>query len=323
MLISDKVYGTFDLTEPVLLELINSKPLQRLKGISQYGLPPEMYHHKGFSRYDHCVGVMLLLRKLGASIEEQVAGLLHDLSHTAFSHVVDWVVGNQIAEDYQDQMHQKIIMDSDIPGILLKYGFEVSTVLDYHNYPLLEQPAPGLCADRIAYALREFLDWAVPEIAPVCVSALIQQNHKIVFSSRDAADQFARAFLKCQTEHWGAAETCLRYHLLAEALKTAIAAKVISFDDLYQDDRYVLKKLKQSTNSTIQRSLALLSGQLHFTVNPENQQYSFHKKFRYVDPEFLEKGSVQRLSPVDPSYQLLLEHHRKINEQGIKVSLRQ
>lgn len=34
---------------------------------------------------------MLLLRKLGASLEEQLASLLHDISTFAVSHVADWV----------------------------------------------------------------------------------------------------------------------------------------------------------------------------------------------------------------------------------------
>jgi len=50
------------------------------------------------TRFDHSVGVMLLIRKLGAGsspasalLKEQVAALLHDVSHTAFSHVIDYV----------------------------------------------------------------------------------------------------------------------------------------------------------------------------------------------------------------------------------------
>lgn len=34
---------------------------------------------------------MLLNRQLDASMEEQIVALLHDVSHTAFSHVIDYV----------------------------------------------------------------------------------------------------------------------------------------------------------------------------------------------------------------------------------------
>ncbi len=81
--IYDKVYGKEKIKEPVLIELINSDSIQRLKGISQFGMPDEYYHLKTFSRKEHSIGVLILLRRMRANLEEQVAGLLHDVSHTA------------------------------------------------------------------------------------------------------------------------------------------------------------------------------------------------------------------------------------------------
>src|SRR5882672_946575 len=133
MIVGDRTYGKTDITSEVILELINSKPLQRLKGIAQYGIPDVFYHHKNYSRYEHSVGVMLLLRRLGASEEEQIAGLLHDVSHTAFSHVIDWVVGEGGAESYQDEQHEHFIRESEIPRILKKHGYAVERITDYHH----------------------------------------------------------------------------------------------------------------------------------------------------------------------------------------------
>lgn len=84
MTVFDKIYGREDIKEPVLQELLKTEPVLRLKGISQFGMPNRYYPFKGFSRYEHSVGVMLLLGRLGASVEEQVAGLLHDVSHLRF-----------------------------------------------------------------------------------------------------------------------------------------------------------------------------------------------------------------------------------------------
>ncbi len=44
---------------------------------------------------------MMLVNRLGGSLEEQIAALLHDVSHTAFSHVIDYVL---------EQKRRKIIM---------------------------------------------------------------------------------------------------------------------------------------------------------------------------------------------------------------------
>jgi len=84
MIVNDKLYAKVEITSPVLLELIKSKSMQRLKKIAQHGIPNKYYHYAGGNRFDHCVGVMLLLKRLGTTEEEQVAGLLHDVSHTAF-----------------------------------------------------------------------------------------------------------------------------------------------------------------------------------------------------------------------------------------------
>jgi hypothetical protein len=86
MILKDPLYGSFKIKEKVLLDLLKSQPVQRLKGVSQQGFPKRetKTDFPIFTRYEHSVGVMLLLRRLNASVEEQVAGLIHDVSHTAF-----------------------------------------------------------------------------------------------------------------------------------------------------------------------------------------------------------------------------------------------
>jgi HD superfamily phosphohydrolase len=81
----DALYGKVEFTEALLLDLIASDAMQRLKGISQHGITALLGITPQFSRFDHSIGTMLLVRRLGAPIDEQVAALLHDVSHTASS----------------------------------------------------------------------------------------------------------------------------------------------------------------------------------------------------------------------------------------------
>lgn len=157
VVINDIVYGERDITDPVILELLETPSVLRLQNISQFGVPDQYNHKKGYMRYDHSVGVMLLLRMLGAPLEEQVSGLLHDASVLAFSHVTDWIFGKGRSGDegYHDSIHQEFIGETEIPGILMKHGLPVDRVLDEHNYKLLEKEIPELCADRVDYSLRE------------------------------------------------------------------------------------------------------------------------------------------------------------------------
>ena len=48
--INDRVYGKIVIDEPVLIELINSKPVQRLKGINQAGASKYAWRPSGSSQ---------------------------------------------------------------------------------------------------------------------------------------------------------------------------------------------------------------------------------------------------------------------------------
>ena len=121
MEIDDRVYGKIQVTEPVLLEIMQSQPVQRLKGIYQAGISIRAIPKLTVTRFEHSVGVMYLLQKLGASVEEQIAGLLHDVPHTAFSHVVDYVFRSK-EHDFHEKFHEKIITESGVPIVLKKYA---------------------------------------------------------------------------------------------------------------------------------------------------------------------------------------------------------
>ena len=61
MIISDVIYGEFKV-DPVVEELIASKSVQRLKGIHQNGASYLINENWNVTRFDHSVGVMLLVK---------------------------------------------------------------------------------------------------------------------------------------------------------------------------------------------------------------------------------------------------------------------
>lgn len=314
MQITDRLYGEFTITEPLLTELMEAPTVQRLKRLSQAGLPERLYpEFPPFTRYEHSVGVMLLLRKLGAPLIEQAAGLLHDVSHTAFSHVVDWVL-DRADEDFQDSRHLAYLKASEIPVILARHDVALSEVAEYEHHSLLEQPAPALCADRVDYALREMLDWADPDSVPTCVASLANHNGTIVFTNTEAAERFARAYMKCQREHWGEVDSMLRYEILAEAIRICLAEGTVTVADLDGDDESALVHLYQSASERVRSLLSKLEGRLSAE---EKQRYvdttSRKKKFRYIDPSILVGTTPVVLSTVNVSYQQLLNNYLQAN----------
>ena len=314
MILKDRIYGKYKVTSPIIKELIKSKSIQRLKKISQFGVPNEFYHLNNFYRFEHCVGVLILLQKLGASENEQIAGLLHDASHTAFSHVIDWVIGLNNSENYQDKQHFKFIKNSEIAQILKKNNLDTKEICDYKNFKLLENEIPNICADRIDYSLREF----PIKIAKDCFKNITNVNGKIVFKNQKVALLFAKNFLKRQDKHWGGFEAVSRYAIFSKILKYSLLKKYINNDDFLKDDSYIIKKLKKINDNYISKILKILRKKSLKHLPKSNIKYN--KKFRYVDPEYISKNKkIILLSTTSNYFKKLLSENLKKNKKGIVI----
>ncbi len=316
MIYQDRIYGEIKIEEPVILELIESKPLQRLKNITQYGIPDNFYHVPGYSRFEHSVGVMSLLKKIGGDLEEQVAGLLHDVSHTAFSHVFDWIGGGSENEDYQDKTHKDFILKSGVVQILKKYGLDPLKISEIKNFGLLEREIPDLCADRMDYTFRDYF-WENPLAIQDYLSKLINFNGSIVFTDLKIAEAFARNYLKCQTEHWGGYEAVGRYYYFSQIFQKALDKKILLLDDFYQNDNFIIKKIYDSKNRDLINILEKLRKKPLEKLNLGEKRV-LKKKFRYVDPKILENGKIFTLSSISSEFKNFLEDQKLVNSQGFE-----
>lgn len=317
MIIKD-FYGTFKIKEPVIIELIKSKPMQRIKRISQQGMLKQDVSVLHYSRYEHSIGVMLLLKKLGAGTEEQVAGLLHDVSHTAFSHSTDMLFGSYETQGMQDSLHPKYINNGQIAKILKKHGFKPSRIANLKLFKLLETEAPNLCADRLDYSLRDLhhLKIKIKQI----IKHLTLNNGEIIFDSKKQASSYARKYMKLQMNFYASKQNMTRVKILTTALRDALKHRAITKKDiLYGVDGEVIKKIKKSNALFAKQLLTALSKKNYKTIN--NGNTTLKAKFRYVDPKFSGNGSIQRLTGVDPSYRKLIKKDRIKCVEGYKVGI--
>ncbi|CAI7583160.1 unnamed protein product [Penicillium viridicatum] len=154
ILIRDEIYGEELVHEPVLVELLQSPEVQRLQGICQYGVTAFLGLTPRVTRLEHSVGAFILVRRVGATIEEQVAALLHDISHTTLSHVMDHALSKPGEESYHEVHKARYLKLTRLPDILARYGIN-QKVFAEELFPLVEMPSPQLCADRLDYALRD------------------------------------------------------------------------------------------------------------------------------------------------------------------------
>ena len=320
MLIKDGCYGEVDISEPVLIELINSKPLQRLKGIQVAGVMYKVIPWKNITRYEHCLGVMIILRKLGASLEEQIAGLLHDVPHTAFSHAVDFVFKNE-EQDYHEKFHEKIILDSEIPKILEKYSFDISDILDEKRHTLLESKMPNLCADRVDYTLKEFIARGdKQETVFEYVNSLIVVDGKIVFEDKKIAKKFSEEFL-LMVQSWASPIQLTVVETIAHTLKESLNKGIIDEGDFFLEDEMVLEKMYSSKDPIVLKLLNRLTPNLKVIEDEKQFDYYSKEKCRFVDPEIKVGEELIRVSDVFSDFKKMLIQHKEIMEKGIHARI--
>ncbi|MEW4972807.1 HD domain-containing protein [Bacillus stercoris] len=322
MEINDVIYGQHHI-DGVLEELIKSAPMQRLKGIYQGGASFLVNRKWNVTRYEHSIGVMLLVKKLGGTIEEQIAGLLHDVSHTAFSHVADIVFETQ-AEDYHENIYQQVIVHSEIPDILQKYGYQSEELLfDDSRWTLLEQPAPELCADRIDYTLRDMYRYGHISLheAQTFLDHLIVRNGKMFPDGIEAAEWFVGVYYQEVIDFFLDPVNVYGYEYLAQALKAALRHHVISAKDLLKTDQEVLNILWSSKNEEV---LSLLTSiQPDIQVIEDDIQYDFHqkKKMRLIDPSIFHDDKWIKSSDASEQVRKMGEAAYQKAKKGVYIKI--
>lgn len=322
MKIADKVYGKIEIEEPVLVEIINSKPLQRLKKVNQAGTQLVVTKYKEITRFNHCVGVMLLLKRFNSTLDEQIAGLIHDISHTAFSHTVDFAVGEGTSQTFHERFMKKIIFNSEIPQILKRYNVKVERVLDEHNFPLMERPIPSLCADRIDYFLKDVvMDGKGYGDPNLYLAHLTIFKNEFVFDNQEVAKKFALDFMKKCLNSWVSPITLAAFKILGDSINKAINIGHLRQEDLFADDDTVYTKLKKSKDKLIKKNLTLLTPKLN--TETTNNGYDFHMigKVRYVDPKVLRSGKTKKLSQLDASFKEIIPLFKQKVRAGHKIKI--
>lgn len=322
MIIQDRVYGECEISEPVLLEIINCPTFQRLKDIDQYGYAEPFTPGAKLSRFEHSVGVCLLLKKYGAPIEEQIAGLIHDVSHSAFSHAIDYVldVGSEKTHNHQDNVFEEFVRKSELPAILEKYNFSVDYILDNKNFPLKENKLPDICADRIDYSLRDACVFGEIKDARYFLDNLMAENSRWIFKNFGSAKKYAELFLKISNKYYADLSTAARFRAIGDYLRYSLVKSYITETDLYTTDKILLAKIEpfHSKDEHLELLFARMNNKIGFENNPSDFDSEVYCKSRVVDPPCMHEGVVKRVSEIDPSWGIILQKESKPKHYFIK-----
>jgi HD superfamily phosphohydrolase len=311
MEIADPLYGSFEITEPALLDVLRADALQRLHTVLQHGITGLIGITAPTTRYDHSVGVMLLVRKIGAGIlpadallKEQIAALLHDVSHTAFSHVIDYVFDDHDGQGYHERQKESFIARSDLPQVLGRHGYDWREFLPEQAFSLLEQPAPALCADRLDYFLRDARDLRLASDTDVqsALASLAVQAGRLVVTDLEAARWMGYTFIDADEASWANFREVALYELAARAIRLGLEGGELTDADLWRGDAEAWAILQASPDPGVQAYVQLVSPATRFAWDADNPTFSVSTKLRAIDPPVLSNGFAYPLSALDPIF---------------------
>lgn len=281
-----------------------SKSMQRLKGVDmncglQFTSHPDFSSYGPYSRYEHSVGVACIIWYFTHDKKQTLAGLFHDISTRAFSHVIDFVRKDYLVqESTEDNTRQFILQDSVIMNQLLFDGISVDEVFDYHVYPIADNDAPRLSADRLEYTLGNLLNYRKRTIEEIekyykdlTVGISEDGKQEMMFQNPNIAEEFAFGALSC-----GMIYSCDfdRYGMekLAEILRKALKDNILTESDLYLSEIEVVNKLSHSDLRNAWDEYT----RFYDVVKDSSGDIMVDAKKRYIDPYVCKHGRVTTIS---------------------------
>lgn len=224
LIIHDPVHKTIILNEFEQM-LLNTRHMQRLRNIQQLGLVDHVYPGATHTRFEHSIGTMHMASVIGQSLslEEEdirkvrIAGLLHDVGHSAFSHAVENVLRRNpqlqpVIEDKKFIKHEAFSKDiirklpqdnfiakcteSEFGTDPFCFFDEISKIAIGDAYsiskPYLAQIIAGdVDADRIDFLLRDShhtgVSFGLIDVDRI-IDSLIIKDGNVVLGSNDGSD---------------------------------------------------------------------------------------------------------------------------------------
>ena len=233
-------------------------PMQRLREVGmncgcEYTSFPLFRDLAPYSRFDHSLGVGLIVWHFTHDKAQALAGLLHDIATPAFAHVIDFLHGDHLRQESTESGTEEFINGSEeLQRLLETLGLCTADVADYHRYPVADNDSPRLSADRLEYTLGNLVNYGFADRETVktyyddlLVGVNGEGETELMFRTPTVAKVFAEGALRCSAVYV-AEEDRYAMQMLAELLKEAIARGVLAEELLRRTEREVIAALESS-----------------------------------------------------------------------------
>ena len=291
-------------TPAFLEEAARAPELRRLMGVGmncgcEYTAFPRFQNIAPYSRYQHSLGVGLIVWHFGGDGKSALAGLLHDIATPCFAHVVDFLNGDHLRqESTEDGTRERIAASPALLGVLEGLDLDVEDVADYHRYPIADNDTPRLSADRLEYTLGNLVNFGFMDAAAVrslyddlTVTEAEDGAAELAFRTPRAARAFCRGALAC-SEIYVSDEDRYSMQCLAELIGEALQAGCLARDDLWRTEPEVIDRLTASDRFAPRwRAFRAMSAVERAAPGPDEDGWrTIPAKKRWIDPLVAGRG---------------------------------
>lgn len=303
------IYGDCEISDPAFIAILQSSAMERIKKVTQGGITDIIFPEIAFSRFDHSVGLAVLLHKFGASLEEQYAGLTHDLSHTAFSHVGCLLNYQGIQRNaYQDNIFEWYMHEQGMDTLLAPYGITIASLNPTdEKFTMFDRDIPELDLHRLEYLLHTGIVWKQITLADVTniVNHVRYENNEFFFTDEAVAKQWAQLGLYFSENLYGAPWNKLMYLWTVKALKRGFEIGLISPHEFhFSNDFDVWAKLEKSDDPAIAAEVTKIKNvhDYYEEGDAENHDFVAKTKLRCSDPYVQTANGLKRLTEVNEAF---------------------
>lgn len=244
-----------------LKEYLSMPSITRLKDITylcgmDYASKYVYDFKEPISRYDHSLTVALMTWNLTHDIKTTIAALYHDAATPCFSHVIDYMNRDYLAQESTEKpLEDMLKKDSILSNKLKDDNIDIEDIINFKKYSIVDLERPKLCADRLDGIILTGISWT-KQVDECMINKFIDgislymnedDEYEIGFNNEDAAIEALiinnSIDLLCHTR-----SDNYMMELLANIVNLAIKREYISYEQLYSSKEIDLLNILNNTN---------------------------------------------------------------------------